>query len=374
MRGRCGRVSSESWIDCPPGGVETTYRGRRVILMCTNDRLDMGRHPEMREATIAAIRRYGTGCAGSRFLNGSLDIHEQLERKLAGFIGKEAAILFPSGYQANLGSIAALVTKDDVAVLDDACAAGVIDGGRLALGRTQTYSHQDLDELDSVLSRARTRNKLVATDGVFQPDDSVPDLPALHALCRAHGAGLLLNDSCGLGIRGVNGSGTARSFGLAGEVDIITGSLGRVLGAAGGFAAGDSEVIGFLKHHARSLVFSASLAPPSTAAALAALDILQREPERRQRLLANSAYVTSALRGLGYRCGDGAAGTVPVYFRSDRESRRMWHSLVDAGVLAGRFSSSGHNRGGMIKFSLSAAHTPSQLDRVLDVFSQGRLF
>lgn len=368
-RGRYARLSETFWIERRYGdGVEAVYRGRRVILMCEKDCLALGRHPEVREAVIAAIERYGTGCAGSRFLNGSLDIHEELERKLAGFVGKEAAILFPTGYQANLGSVAALVGKGDVAVLDEGCGPGVIDGGRLALGRTQTYSHRDLDGLDALLSRLRAQNKLVATDGVFQPDEVVPDLRAIHALCRAHGAGLLLNDACGLGVRGVGGSGTARSFGLAGEVDIVTGSLARALCASGGFAAGGSEVIDFVKHHARSLVFSASLAPPNAAAALAALDILQREPERRERLLANSAYVASALKEMGYRCGGRATASILVHLSSRRESRRMWHRLLEAGVLAGRFPSGDRQ----IRISLSAAHTPSQLNRLLDALSQAR--
>lgn len=373
----CGPVRTPCGIEHPcwdtshsSDGTEGVYAGKSVILMCMDDCLGMASHPVVREAAVRAIERYGTGCAGSRFLNGTLDIHEELEHRLAHLLKREAAVLFPSGYQANMGTVSALVTKNDVAVVDAGCAPAVIDGGRLAMGRVRMHREQDACDLNRTLEQVRGRNALVVVDGVMQPAGTRADLPSIWGSCRMYGAGLMVNDAYGIGVNGSGGAGTARSFGLERDVDLITGSLGKALGAAGGFAAGDTIVIEYLKHHARSLIFSASLAPSSAAAALAALDVLVQEPERRAGLAANTAYFAAVLREMGFRCGNGEGAAVPVYFEHERQCQVAWRRLLEAGVLAVRWPGAACRKaGGIIKVCITSNHTRTQLNRVLDVFS-----
>lgn len=352
-------------------GPEVICGGHKMIMLCSDDYLGLSSHRKIKEATVSAIKKYGTGCAGSRLLNGSLDIHEELEHRIAKLLNKESAILFPSGYQANLGTIAALVGRGDVALVDADCEPSIFDGGKLAFGQILGFEHQDISDMERLLIRHQESDVLIVVDGVFQPGGDAANLSMVYDMCQHHGAGLMVNDTYGFGLIGADGSGCTQSVDLSQGVHVITGSFSKALGATGGFAAANGEVVDYLKHNARSLIFSASLAPPTTAAVLAALDILQAEPERRSQVMNHARYFTAVLRGMGYDCGDAEGPLIPIVFDAENQALDMWQRLFDAGVLTMLLPNTVSSKpGGLIKTSLMASHTQAQLDRVLDVFAE----
>ena len=347
-------------------GPEVLHQGRRLIMMSSNNYLGLSTHPAVQRAAGLAINRYGTGCSGSRLLNGTLDLHEQLEEKLAEHLGKEAAVVWPTGFQANLGIVSALTSRDDLVVIDKMDHASIYDGSRLSFAKVRKFRHNDLADLERILFAERDRATLVMVDGVYSMEGDLADLPGLVDLCRQYGATLAVDDAHGIGVLGDGGRGTAHHFGLENEVDILAGTFSKSLASIGGYAAGKAEVIDFLKHNARSLIFSASLPPASTAAALATLDLIGREPHHRARLWSNTQYFYEGLEALGFDTGPTQSPIIPILVGDEEKTLIMWKRLFDAGVFTSPILYPAVPRGmAMIRTSCMATHTDRQLECAL---------
>ena len=345
--------------------------GRPMIMMSSNDYLGLTSHPKVKEAAIDAVRHFGTGCAGSRFLNGTLAMHEEMEAKLAKFLGKEAAAVFPTGFQANLGAISALVGKDDFIVIDRMNHASIYDGCRLSYGQIKKYQHNDMANLEKILQSIEGRGALVVVDGVFSMEGDIVDLPGVVALCQRYGAGLMVDDAHSIGVLGKNGCGTGEHFDMVDDIDLIMVTYSKSLATIGGCIASTEEVIHFLRHHARSLMFSASLPPAPVAAATMALQIIEQEPERRQRLWNNANYLREGYQSLGFDTGVSETPVVPVVVGDEDRVLRMWRLLFDAGVFASPVLFPGVPKGkALLRTSCMATHTRDHLDRVLEIFTK----
>ncbi|MBI3990491.1 MAG: aminotransferase class I/II-fold pyridoxal phosphate-dependent enzyme [candidate division NC10 bacterium] len=348
---------------------EVIVDGRKMIMIGSNNYLGLATHPKVKEAARKALDRYGTSCAGSRFLNGTLDLHEELERKIAAFKGKEAALVFSTGFQTNLGVISALVGKGDAVITDRWDHASILDGCRLSYGRTQRFRHNDMEDLERVLASTDAKGKLIVIDGVFSMEGDLADLPAIVGLAKRYGARVMVDDAHATGVLGPHGRGTAEHFGLEDEVDLIMGTCSKALASIGGFIAGKEVVINYIKHYARSMIFSASLPPPCIAAISAALDIIQEEPERRQRLWEHATKMREGLRSMGYDTGKSQTPVVPVVVGDDRKAFELWRFLHEHDVFANPAVSPAVPKGrALIRTSYMATHTTEQLDWVLEVF------
>jgi len=357
-------------IDSPQDPV-VTMDGKRLIMLGSNNYLGLTNHPKVKEAAIDAIRKYGTGCAGSRFLNGTLDIHEDLETRLASFMRKESAIAFSTGFQTNLGTISAIVGKDDVVAIDKLDHASIIDGCRLSFGEVRKYKHNDMADLDRVLSQGNGRGKIVVVDGVFSMEGDIADLPGIVASAKANGARVMVDDAHGIGVLGEGGRGTAEHFGLEAEVDLIMGTYSKSLASIGGFIVGSHEVVNYVKHMARALIFSASPPPASVASVIAALDIIEQEPERRARLWENTRMMQKGFKDMGYDIGVSATPVVPVVVGEDMTAFIMTGRLQEEGVFVNPVVSPGTPPGrALIRTSYMATHTKEQLAQVLEIFER----
>ncbi len=344
--------------------------GRRLVMLGSNNYLGLTRDPRVQEAAIAAVRRYGSGCTGSRFLNGTLDLHVELERRLARFMGREAALTFSTGFQVNLGVISSLVGRDDVVFCDRENHASIFDGCRLSFGRLVKYRHNDMAHLEELLRAAPpSAGRLIVTDGVFSMRGDLCNLPRIVDLAEAHGAAVMVDDAHGIGVMGAHGRGTAEHFGLESRVDLVMGTFSKSLASLGGFIAGRESVVHYIQHHSRSLMFSAAITPASAAAALAALDVLEAEPERRERLWANARTLREGFRRLGLDIGDTESVIVPVVVGDELETFRSWKAVFDAGVFTNPVVAPATPPGeGLLRTSAMATHTAGDLAFVLDVF------
>ncbi len=344
-----------------------TYDGREVVMLGSNNYLGLASHPEVKAAAEAAVRQFGTGCAGSRLLNGTLDLHVELEERLASFMRREAAVTFPTGFQVNLGVLSCLVGRGDVAILDGLVHACILDGARLGFGKVWKYRHNDVAELERKLAAVPDgQAALVVVDGVFSMEGDLAQLDQVAAATRAAGARLMVDDAHGLGVFGENGRGTAEHFGVESDVDLVMGTFSKSLASVGGFVAGDADVIEYVKHHARSEIFSAALPPASAAAALAALDVLQREPERRKHLWENTRYMMRELTNLGYDIGDAESPVVPIVLEDELTVMRLTSGLLEAGVFVNAVIPPAVEPGReMLRTSYMATHTREHLDRAL---------
>ncbi len=342
--------------------------GKDVLMFGSNSYLGLTNHPKLKEASKAAIDKYGLGCAGSRFLNGSLDIHTELEEKLAKFVGKDEAIVFSSGYKANLGAISSILTRHDYVILDDLNHACIIDGARLSFGRTMKYRHKDMASLEKVLQRCNAdRVKLIVTDGVFSMEGDIAPLPAMVELAKKYNANIMVDDAHSLGVLGKGGRGTSDHFGLVDNVDIIMGTFSKSLASIGGFIAADKDTINFMKHTARSFIFSASIAPANAASVIAALDVMEEEPERIENLWENTRYTMDALRSVGLETGPTETPIIPIYVRDDEKTFILTTMLQQAGVFVNPvISPAVASEDSLIRFSLMATHTKEQIDYAVD--------
>jgi 8-amino-7-oxononanoate synthase len=354
-----------------PQDSEVVVNGKSVIMAGSNNYLGLTNHPRVKEAAIKAIEKYGTGCAGSRFLNGNLDIHEELEKKLAWFFRKEAALVFATGYQTNLGAISALVGRNDVAIIDMYDHASIMDGCRLSFGEIKKYRHNDMDALERALEGAREKDKLIIVDGVFSMEGDIADLPAIVKLAGAYGARIMVDDAHAIGVFGKGGRGTAEHFGLENEVDLIMGTYSKSLAAIGGFIAGPSDVISWIKHLARSMMFSASLPPSLVSSASTALDIMEEQPELRDRLWRNTHKMLKGLKTLGYDTGASETPIIPVVIKDTIKTYEMCRLLFENGVFVNAVTSPAVPEGReLLRTSYMATHTEEQLDRVLAAFEK----
>jgi 8-amino-7-oxononanoate synthase len=349
------------------------HQGREVIMLGTNSYLGLATHPRVKEAACAAIEKYGSGCSGSPMLNGTLDLHEQLIRRLAWFMRKQDALVFSTGYQTNVGVVSTLVGPGDVVLMDERNHASLIDGARLARATIVRYKHADTASLEEELQKHAREPKLVVTDSLFSMEGTVIDLPAVVRLVKKHHARLMLDESHAIGVMGPTGRGVAEHFGLLDQVDIIMATLSKSLASVGGFVAGDRKIIDTLKHTARSHIFSASLPPAAVAAALEAIKIVDQEPERRARLLANARFLANGLRDLGYRASYHDNGIVPLFCGNELLALAAFHKLLEGGVFVNPVTYPAvpkHQE--MLRISLMATHDEGMLRRALEVFGRAR--
>jgi len=350
---------------------EVVIAGRRVLMMGSNNYLGLTNHPEVKQAAIEAINQYGTGCAGSRFLNGTLRIHLELEEELADFIGKEAALLYTTGFQVNQGVIAALVVRDGTVVIDRADHASIIDGCRLAYGKTVKFEHNDMDALERVLKTLNGNSGLIVVDGVFSMEGDIANLPGIVELAGKYNCDIMVDDAHAIGVLGKGGRGTASHFGLENQVQLVMGTFSKSLASIGGFVAGDRSVIEYLKHNSRALIFSASPPPASVASARAALHIMRREPERIERLWANTKHLWQGLESINVDKGKSQSPVVPIHIGDDLNTFRVCHRLQDEGVFINPIVSPAVAPGeALIRLSVMSTHTFEQIDRAVDAIDR----
>lgn len=350
---------------------EVVMSGKKMIMVGSNNYLGLTNHPAVKEAALAAVRKYGSGCAGSRFLNGTLDIHVALEEKLARFIRKEAALVFSTGFQVNLGVISALAGKDDAIIIDKMDHASIIDGCRLSYAEVRKFRHNDMADLERILGEYKDRRKMIVVDGVFSMEGDIINLPDVVTLAKKYNARIMVDDAHGIGVLGKTGRGTAEHFGLENEVDLIMGTYSKSLASIGGFISGEEKVVHYIKHFARALIFSASPPPASIAAVDAALDIIENEPERIQKLWANTWKMQKGFKSLGFEIGPSETPIIPILVGEDLKAFTMIRMLQEEGVFANvAVSPAVANGKSIIRTSYMATHTDEQLDKVLLAFEK----
>jgi 8-amino-7-oxononanoate synthase len=350
---------------------EVIVEGRKMIMLGSNNYLGLTSHPKVKEAAIEAVKKYGSGCAGSRFLNGTLDIHVKLEEKLATFFRKDAALTFSTGYQTNLGIISSLAGKDDVVVIDKLDHASIIDACRLSFAEVKKFKHNDMNSLDYVLRESGNRGKLVVVDGVYSMEGDIAPLPDIIKVCRKYGARLMVDDAHGIGVLGRTGRGTAEHFGVEKDVDVIMGTYSKSMASIGGFVAADEDVIHYMKHTSRPLIFSASPPPASVASVIAALDIIDQEPERRERLWHNTDKMMKAFKQMGFDTGASETPIIPLVTGEMELTFMMWKTLYDDGVFVNPVVPPATQASRcLIRTSYMATHTDEMLDRVLGIIER----
>lgn len=341
--------------------------GRDVIMLGSNNYLGLTNHPKVKEAAKRAIDKYGTGCAGSRFLNGTLDIHVGLEEKLASLVGKEAAVVFSTGMMVNLGAIFALVGRNDSVIVDRVDHASILDGCRLSFGTTRKYLHNDMVALDKTLAACEDNGKLIVVDGVFSMHGDIADLPGIVKVAAKHGAVVMVDDAHGIGVLGNQGRGTADHFGLTDQVHLIMGTFSKSLASVGGFIASDADTIHFIKHIARALIFSASMPPGSVASVSAAVDVMLEEDWRREALWRNTRIMLERLRDAGFDTGPSQTPIIPAVVGEDMIAFKMCRRLFEEGVFVNSVISPAVEKGNaLIRLSLMATHTEDQVHRAMD--------
>jgi 8-amino-7-oxononanoate synthase len=351
---------------------EVMIDGQQVLMLGSNSYLGLTNDPRIKEATIAAVHKYGSGCAGSRFLNGTLDLHIELEDRLAELMKKEAVLLFSTGFQVNLGVVSTIAGKDDYILADKANHASLVEGARLSLGKTLRFAHNDMESLAQRLEQVPDEaGKLIVVDGVFSMEGDIIKLPELVKLAKRHHAAVMVDDAHSIGVLGQHGTGTASHFGLEDDVQLIMGTFSKSLASLGGFIAGDAATIDFLKHNSRTLLFSASMSPANAAAVLAALRIMIEEPERISRLWQNTERMKQGLRSLGFHLGASETPILPVYVRDTLKTFRFCQRLQEEGVFVNPIVYPAVPPGEeLLRVSLMATHTFEQIDRALDKFQK----
>jgi 8-amino-7-oxononanoate synthase len=355
-------------------GTEVLVNGEPKIMMGSNNYLGLTHHPKILAAAEAALKRYGSGCTGSRYLSGNLDLHEQLEERLARFMGQEAALVFSTGYQTNLGVVATFIGRDDYLFMDKLNHASLVDSARLAYGKVCRYPHNDLKTLERQLARTpQDAGKLIVTDGVFSMEGDIAKMEGLVALAEEYGADLLVDDAHAIGVLGEHGGGTAQHFRLEDKVTLTVATFSKSLAAIGGVVVGPEPIIHYLKHHARPLIFSASMPPASVATVLAALDVIDEEPERREALWRNTRRMENGLKSLGYDIGDSETPIIPVLIGDIGTMIVLWRTLFDQGIFTNPvIPPAVPEHSCRLRISMMATHTNEQIDFVLEAFAQGR--
>jgi 8-amino-7-oxononanoate synthase len=355
-------------------GPVVQIEGKKMIMAGSNNYLGLTAHPKVKEAAIKAVEKYGTGCSGSRYLTGTLDLHIELEKRMAKFFGTETVLLFSTGYQTAQGIIPTLVQKGEYVVSDKDNHACIVAADLMAKGafaEFKRYKHNDMDDLEVVLNKIpKDRGILIVSDGVFSTTGEIVELPRMVELAEKFGARLLIDDAHSVGVIGKGGRGTGSHFGLMDKVDMTMGTFSKTFASLGGFVAGAEKVINYIKHHAPALIFSASPTPASVAAAMAALEILEAEPERIDRLIANADYMRAGLKGMGYTIIEGQTGIVPVILGVFDKTLIFWRKLFDAGVFTNAFVPPGVPPNlSMLRTSYMATHEKEHLDRMLELFN-----
>ncbi len=352
-------------------GTEVVFHGKRLIMCGSNNYLGLTTHPKVREAAIEAIKRYGTSCTGSRFLNGTLALHEQLEHELAEWVGKDASLVFSTGMQTNLGTISSLIGRDDIVILDKDDHASIVDGARLGYGKIERYRHNDMDHLARVLkSLPEEPGKLIVVDGMFSMEGDLAPLKEIAPLAKQYGARLMVDDAHGMGVLG-GGRGTSAHLGVTDQVDLIMSTFSKSFASLGGFIAGSKDTIHYIQHFARALIFSASIPPANAAAALAALHVMRDEPQHAARVIQVAENMRDGYRSLGFDIGNSVTPVVPIIIGDDARTFLTWKKLFDNGVFVNPVISPAVNQGHqLLRTSYMATHTDEQMEKVLEVFKK----
>jgi 8-amino-7-oxononanoate synthase len=356
-------------------GPTVKIEGRKVIMAGSNNYLGLTAHPKVKEAAEKAIKKYGTGCSGSRYLTGTLDLHIELENRLARFFNSEAVLLFSTGYQTGQGIIPTLVQRGDYVITDKDNHACLVAGTLMAKGATADflrYKHNDMEDLERVIKKLPYETaKLIVSDGVFSTGGEIVNLPKLNKIAKENNSRILIDDAHAVGVIGKDGKGTASEFNLEKEIDLTMGTFSKTFASLGGFVTGEAKVINYIKHHSAALIFSASPTPAAVAAALAALDILEAEPERVNKLISNANKMRTGLKDLGFNVIEGRTAIVPVIVGNDDVAFKMWRMLYDDGVFVNVFISPGVPPGRqMMRTSYMATHEDKHLDKILEVFKK----
>lgn len=354
-------------------GTVVTIGGQKKIMLGSNNYLGLTHDPRVLERAEKIARQYGTGCTGSRLLNGTLDLHENLERDLAELVGKESALVFSTGFQVNLGTISSLIGRQDTVIIDKLDHASIVDGCRLAMGETMRFRHNDIEDLERVLrkSAGRSGGKMVVVDGVFSMEGDLSNLPEIVPLAKSYGARIMVDEAHALGVMGPTGAGAAEHFGVADQVDLIMGTFSKSFASIGGFVATEDKVIQYIKVHSRSLIFSAAMAPYAVATVQACVDILKEEPERRRQLWRNADFLKEGIQRLGFNTGPCESPVIPVIIGEPTRTFIFWKELLREGVFTNPVVAPAvpENRA-LIRTSVMATHTEELLARALEVFKK----
>lgn len=346
---------------------EVFIDGKKMLMLGSNSYMGLTNDPRIKEAAKKALDTYGSGCAGSRFLNGTLDIHVQLEEQIADYMDMEAALAYTTGFQANLGTIAALVGKDDHVFIDRSDHASIVDGCRLGFGKIHKFPHNDMERLERALKQHDATGKVIVVDGVYSMEGDIAKLPEIVALAQRYHAGIIVDDAHGIGVLGKKGNGTADHFNLTAETDLVVGTFSKSLASVGGFVAGSRSVINFLKHHSRALIFSASISPPCVAAAQKAMEIIENEPERREALWRNTHFIAEGLKSLGFNTGHSETPIIPILIGETITCFQFWRALHDAGIFVNPVVAPATPPDqALIRISVMATHTIDQLTYALE--------
>jgi len=352
-------------------GTEVVIGGKTLLMVGSNNYLGLTTDPRVKEAAIEAVKRFGTSCSGSRFLSGTLRLHEELEEKLAAFLKKESALVYSTGFQTNQGTIAPLLGRDDRVFIDRGDHASILDGVDLGAGERKRFRHNDMADLERVLTAAgtgRKGGKLIVVDGVFSMEGDLSPLPKVAELAKTFGARLMVDDAHGVGVLGANGRGTCEHFGVEDKVDLVMTTFSKSFASLGGVIAGPKKVMEWVKHRSRALIFSAAMTPAAVGACLKSLEIIQTEPERRARLHAITTRMRTAFREMGFDTGTSESPIIPLIVGDDIRTFLFWRGLYDAGLFANPVISPATAPGQqLIRTSYMATHTDAQLDRVLEI-------
>ena len=349
-----------------------TIKGKKVLMFGSNSYMGLTNDPRIKEASIKAIEKYGSGCAGSRFLNGTLDIHIELEAKLAEYVNKDATLVFSTGFQVNLGVIPTVTSRNDYILIDELDHASIIEATRLSFAKVLKFKHNDMHSLERILKKCESgRIKLIVVDGIYSMEGDIANLPGIVKLAEKYEATVMVDDAHSIGVIGEHGSGTASHFGLTDKVDLIMGTFSKSLASLGGFIASDFDTINYMKHHSRTLIFSASITPASAAAVLTAIDIIKAEPERIVHLWEMTHYAIDNFKRMGWDIGKSETPIIPLYIRDNLKTLRLTRMLLDEGVFVNPVVSPAVSKDStLIRFSLMATHTKAQVDIALEKFDK----
>ncbi len=348
-----------------------TIQGKRVLMFGSNSYLGLTNHPRLKEAAIKAVEKYGTGCAGSRFLNGTLDIHIELENRLAQLVGKESALVYATGFSVNAGVVSCITGREDYLIFDEFDHASIIEGKRLSFSKQFKYRHNDMDSLEKILQRCEIdKVKVIVIDGVFSMEGDVAKLPEIVALAKKYNASIFVDEAHSLGVFGKTGAGVCEHFGVTNDVDLIMGTFSKSLGTIGGFIAADENIINYLKHNSRTLIFSASITPASTACVIEALNVMEDERWRMDALWNNTHRAKEAFIKAGFETGVSETPIIPLYVRDNEKTFIMTRKLMDAGVFVNPVVSPAvRSEDTLIRYSLMATHTFDQIDESVEKIS-----
>ncbi len=353
-------------------GNSVIVNGKEMLMVGSNNYLGLLDHPEVMKAAQDAVEKYGVATCGSRFLNGTLDIHLELEERLAKFTGKEAALAFSTGFQANQGIISTIVGKEDAIITDKMVHASIVDASRLSRGLVYSYKHNDMADLEKQLASLDDKTgRLIVVDGVYSMEGDLTDLPGVVELAKKYNSRVMVDDAHGIGVMGKNGKGTCEHFGVEDDIDLVMGTFSKSFASLGGFVAGEKKVISYIKHFARSMIFSASITPASVATVLATLAIIQNEPERREKLWSITKKMRTGFQAMGYNTGPTETPIIPLIIGTDELAFMLWRLVRDEGLFTNPVVYPAVPKGqALIRTSYSATHSDEQLERVLKTFEK----